>query len=474
MGRIVFSSEEAVAWNHEGQKTILVRTETSPEDIEGIVAAEGILTSRGGMTSHAAVVARGMGKCCVAGCAEAEVDDSKKQVRIYSQILNKGDWITLDGSTGQVFLGQVKTTQPELGSDFQVLMGWADKHRTLKIRTNAETPRDARIARDFGAEGIGLCRTEHMFFGVNRIDKIREMIMADHPEEREAALEQLLPIQREDFCEIFKAMRGLPVTIRLLDPPLHEFLPHTEQETAELAERLGGNARRLQQKVKSLRESNPMLGHRGCRLAITYPEIYKMQSRAIAEAVAHLTMEGETLVPEIMIPLVGTAGELSRLKKDVVEVVKKVQSETGAQFDYLVGSMIELPRAALTADQVAQHAQFFSFGTNDLTQTCLGISRDDAGRFLATYISEGLLPNDPFASIDVEGVGALVLKAVELGRQTRPDIKLGICGEHGGDPKSIQFFQGLGLDYVSCSPFRVPIARLAAAQSAIQQRHSTT
>ena len=454
VGRIVFSSEKAVAWSREGEKTILVRTETSPEDIEGMVAAEGILTSRGGMTSHAAVVARGMGKCCVAGCAEAEVDESQRQVHIHSHVLNEGDWVTLDGSTGEIFLGKVSTTRPELSGNFEVLMGLADKYRTLRVRTNVETPHDARVALDFGAEGIGLCRTEHMFFGTDRIDRIREMIMADHQEEREVALRKLLPIQRKDFCEIFKVMKGLPVTIRLLDPPLHEFLPHTERETVELAERLGRSAERLKKKMKSLRELNPMLGHRGCRLAITYPEIYQMQSRAIAEAVAHLTSEGETLVPEIMIPLVGTAGELERLRSDVVEVIKAVQLETETQFDYLVGTMIELPRAALTANRVAEHAQFFSFGTNDLTQTCLGISRDDAGHFLATYISENLLPNDPFASIDIEGVGKLVRTAVELGRQARPDIKLGICGEHGGDPESIQFFQEVGLDYISCSPFR--------------------
>ena len=374
VGRLVFSSEDAVAWSREGEKTILVRAETSPEDIEGMVAAEGILTLRGGMTSHAAVVARGMGKCCVVGCSDAEVDEDNKQVRTRSHILKEGDWVTLNGSTGKVFLGQIGTIQPELDGDFQRLMGLADKHRTLKVRTNAETPQDARTAYEFGAEGIGLCRTEHMFFGADRIDKIREMIMADHLEEREAALAKLLPIQRKDFYEIFKVMKGLPVTIRLLDPPLHEFLPHTQKEAAELAERLGERAEALWKRVKWLRELNPMLGHRGCRLAITYPEIYKMQSRAIAEAAAQLTSQGESLSPEIMIPFVATAKELERLTKDVVEVVQAVQSETGSSFDYLVGTMIELPRAALTAQKVAEQAKFFSFGTNDLTQTCLGLS----------------------------------------------------------------------------------------------------
>ncbi len=471
-GCVVFSSQEAVAWNREGKKVILVREETSPEDIEGMASSEGILTSRGGMTSHAAVVARGMGKCCIVGCSDVKVDCLKKQVHIGSHNLQEGDWITLDGSTGKVFLGQVKTTQPHLDSNFELLMKWADQQRSMKVRTNAETPQDAQVARDFGAEGIGLCRTEHMFFGANRIDRIREMIIADHSDEREKALAQLLPIQRQDFYEIFKVMEGLPVNIRLLDPPLHEFLPHTQEETNKLASSLGRSGEQLWRKIQSIREINPMLGHRGCRLAITYPEIYKMQCRAIAEAVAQLTLEGKTFVPEIMVPLVGTKGELERLRKDIIEVVEAVQLETKTSFNYLVGTMIELPRAALTADQLAEEADFFSFGTNDLTQTCLGISRDDAGRFLATYISENLFPSDPFASIDVEGVGELVRRAIQLGRQTRPHIKLGICGEHGGDPKSIRFFQEMGLDYISCSPFRIPIAKLAAAQSAIEARPS--
>ena len=469
VGRVVFSSEDAVAWSAEGQPTILVRVETSPEDIEGMAVSQGILTARGGMTSHAAVVARGMGRCCVAGCMDMEIHEKTKQVRFPSCVLSEGDWLTLDGSTGEIFKGQIRTVPSELGGDFEDLMKLADRYRSLKVRTNAETVQDIRVARRFGAEGIGLCRTEHMFFGKDRIDWMRKMILSESLEERELALKELLPIQRKDFCEIFKEMGGLPVTIRLLDPPLHEFLPHTKKDKEELAERLGWSEQKLQRKMRSINEVNPMLGHRGCRLGITCPEIYKMQSRALAQAVVELVGQGVDVAPEIMIPFVGVARELERIKRDVESVIREVQMESGVEFDYLVGTMIEIPRAALTADQVAGQAEFLSFGTNDLTQTCLGMSRDDAGRFLATYVSEKLLPCDPFASIDREGVGALIQKAVELGRGVRPNMKLGTCGEHGGDPESIYFFQDVGLDYVSCSPFRVPIAKLAAAQAVIRK-----
>jgi pyruvate,orthophosphate dikinase len=469
-GQIVFSSEDAVAWVEKGHKVILVRIETSPEDIEGMVKAQGVLTTRGGMTSHAAVVARGMGKCCVAGCGEIDVDYGKKELRVKGYVLNEGDKITLDGSTGEVFLGEVKTIEPELDQYFTRLMTLADQKRKLGVRANADTPHDAEVARKFGAEGIGLCRTEHMFFGADRIDVMRRMIMAETREERVEALNDLLPMQRSDFLGLFQAMKGLPVTIRLLDPPLHEFLPHSDSEAQELAQRLTMNVDKLRAKVRNLHEFNPMLGHRGCRLAITYPEIYQMQARAIAEAAVDMVKMGNSLVPEIMIPIVSAEGELKRLRTQVEGEVYRVQKETGVRFEFLVGTMIELPRAALLADKLAETAQFFSFGTNDLTQTTLGISRDDAGRFLATYVSEGIFESDPFQSIDQKGVGKLVETAVVLGQKTRNDIKLGICGEHGGDPASIQFFHKVGLNYVSCSPYRVPIARLAAAQAAIQQR----
>jgi pyruvate, orthophosphate dikinase len=469
-GQVVFTSEDAVTWAGQGKKTILVRIETSPEDIEGMVAAQGVLTTRGGMTSHAAVVARGMGKCCVAGCGDMDVDYRNRELRVKGFVIREGDMITLDGSTGEVFLGEVKTIEPKLDDYFKRIMQLADKHRRLGVRANADTPNDASVARGFGAEGIGLCRTEHMFFGADRIDVMRRMIMAENSEERVAALDQLLPMQRGDFVGLFEAMDGFPVTIRLLDPPLHEFLPHTEEEIQELAARLNWKPDRLRTKVRNLKEFNPMLGHRGCRLAITYPEIYRMQVRAIAEAAAELVGKGKKLSPEIMIPIVGTEGELKRLKAQAQEEVEKVLAQKKVKFSYTIGTMIELPRAALLADQLAEHAQFFSFGTNDLTQTTLGISRDDAGRFLATYVSEGILEADPFATIDQKGVGKLIETAVELGRRSRPDIKLGICGEHGGDPASIRYFHSVGLNYVSCSPYRVPIARLAAAQAAIQQR----
>jgi pyruvate,orthophosphate dikinase len=469
-GQIVFTSEEAVEWKEKGKKVILVRVETSPEDIAGMVASQGIFTTRGGMTSHAAVVARGMGKCCVAGCGEAEVDYHTETMRVKGYVLKKGDVITLDGSTGEVYLGEVKTIEPKLDGSFERIMKIADKVRRLKVRTNADTPKDAATARNFGAEGIGLCRTEHMFFGADRIDAVREMIFADNRMEREKSLAKLLPMQRSDFFELFKIMDGFPVTIRLLDPPLHEFIPHTDEEIKELAQRIGWDFDRLRLKAKSLHEFNPMLGHRGCRLGITYPEIYQMQVRAIAEAAAEIVKSGKTLVPEIMIPLVGVDKELEILRELTLKEVETVQKEKGVKFQYSIGTMIELPRAAVTADQIADYAEFFSFGTNDLTQTTLGLSRDDAGRFLGTYVSSGILPKDPFVSIDQKGVGTLVKMAVELGKRTRPNMKTGVCGEHGGDPESVEFFHSVGLDYVSCSPFRVPIARLAAARAAIQSR----
>lgn len=469
-GQIVFTSEEAVEWKEKGKKVILVRVETSPEDIAGMNAAQGILTTRGGMTSHAAVVARGMGKCCVAGCGEVEVDYAAKTMRVKGYVLKQGDVITLDGSAGEVYMGEVKTREPQMTPAFERIMKMADKIRRLKIRTNADTPKDAKTARQFGAEGIGLCRTEHMFFGPDRIDAVREMIIADNRADRETALAKILPMQRTDFKELFEIMKGYPVTIRLLDPPLHEFVPHTDSEIKEFSKRIKQDADSVKAKIQSLHEFNPMLGHRGCRLAITYPEIYRMQTRAIAEAACEVIKSGVQLVPEIMIPLVGVDKELEILRRLVIEEVEKVQKEKSQKFDYLVGTMIELPRAALTANLIADHADFFSFGTNDLTQTTLGLSRDDSGRFLGSYVSQGIFAKDPFVSIDQNGVGLLVKSAVDLGRQSKPDLKTGVCGEHGGDPDSIEFFNRVGLDYVSCSPYRVPIARLAAARAAIQNR----
>jgi len=469
-GQIVFTPEEAVELKEQGKKVILVRVETSPEDIAGMVAAQGIFTTRGGMTSHAAVVARGMGKCCVAGCSEVEVDYVTETMRVKGYNLKKGDIITLDGSTGEVYLGEVKTIEPKLDGAFDRIMKIADHMRRLKVRTNADTPKDAQTARSFGAEGIGLCRTEHMFFGADRIDAVREMIIADTKAEREKALVKLLPMQRDDFYQLFKIMDGHPVTIRLLDPPLHEFVPHSEEEIQELAKRINYDVNKLKNKVHALHEFNPMLGHRGCRLAVTYPEIYEMQSRAIAEAAAQLTKEGFKLVPEIMIPLIATAKELEMLRAQTVQIVETVQKETKTKFEYLVGTMIELPRAAVTAHEVARHADFFSFGTNDLTQTTLGLSRDDAGRFLGSYVSQGIFAKDPFVSIDQVGVGTLVKTGVDLGRQTKGNLKVGVCGEHGGDPDSIEFFENVGLDYVSCSPYRVPIARLAAAKAFLKKK----
>lgn len=469
-GALVFTPEEAVQMKELGKKVILARVETSPEDIAGMVAAVGILTSRGGMTSHAAVVARGMGKCCVAGCSDIEIDYKQEQLRVKGYLLNKGDLITLDGATGEVYLGEVKTIEPKLDHVFERLMKMADSVRRLKVRTNADTPKDARIARDFGAEGIGLCRTEHMFFGADRIDAMREMIITDTQSERELALNKLLPMQRDDFYQLFKIMNGYPVTIRLLDPPLHEFVPHTENEIQELAKRIKYNPDRLRAKIHSLHEFNPMLGHRGCRLAVTYPEIYRMQARAIAEAAAKLVQEGMKLVPEIMIPLIATEKELQIIRQLTVETVETVISETKTKFEYLVGTMIELPRAAITAHEIARQADFFSFGTNDLTQTTLGLSRDDSSRFLGSYVGQGIFAKDPFVSIDQLGVGLLVKTGVDLGRQTKGNLKVGVCGEHGGDPDSIEFFENVGLDYVSCSPYRVPIARLAAARASLKRK----
>ena len=465
-GEIVFTSEEAEALKGEGRRVILVRIETSPEDIHGMHAAEGILTTRGGMTSHAAVVARGMGKPCVSGAGSLRVDPRAGTITAMGVTLKKGDVITIDGGNGQVLKGAVPMLQPELSGDFGTLMEWADALRRMKVRANAETPADARMARSFGAEGIGLCRTEHMFFNGDRIVTMREMILADSEDGRRAALAKLLPMQRSDFVELFEIMNGLPVTIRLLDPPLHEFLPKTDEEIEEVANVMKIEARRLRGRIETLHEFNPMLGHRGCRLAITYPEIAEMQARAIFEAaVVAAKSTGAPVVPEIMVPLVGLKKELDFVKARIDHIAQEVMKEAGVTIDYLVGTMIELPRAAIRADAIAETAEFFSFGTNDLTQTTFGISRDDAAAFLGPYQQKGIIEKDPFVSIDVAGVGALVEMAAEKGRASRPGIKLGICGEHGGDPDSIAFCEKTGLDYVSCSPFRVPIARLAAAQA---------
>jgi pyruvate,orthophosphate dikinase len=467
-GEIVLDSDEAEAAKAAGRKVILVRVETSPEDIHGMHAAEGILTARGGMTSHAAVVARGMGKPCVSGAGMLKVDMAAGTVSAPGIMLKKGDFITIDGSTGQVLMGQVKMIEPEMSGEFGTLMGWADGVRRMAVRANAETPLDARTARNFGAEGIGLCRTEHMFFEGERIVAVREMILADDAKGRRAALAKLLPMQRADFVELFTIMQGLPVTIRLLDPPLHEFLPNTEEEIAEVALAMGTSPEKLRARALELHEFNPMLGFRGCRLAVAYPEIAEMQARAIFEAAIEAAKRtGEAVIPEVMVPLVMTKPELDLVKARIDAMAKAVMVETGASFTYQVGTMIELPRAALRAAEIAESAEFFSFGTNDLTQTTLGISRDDAASFLGTYTAGGLLPADPFVTLDQEGVGELVKLAVERGRKTRPSLKLGICGEHGGDPASISFCEGVGLDYVSCSPYRVPIARLAAAQASI-------
>jgi pyruvate,orthophosphate dikinase len=469
-GAVVFSADEAEARAAKGEAVILVRIETSPEDIHGMHAAKGILTTRGGMTSHAAVVARGMGRACVAGAGDLRIDYKAGTITVREHVVKAGDTITINGSTGEVMLGEVPTIQPELSGDFATLMEWADEVRTMGVRANADTPLDAKTARRFGAEGIGLCRTEHMFFDEDRIIAVREMILADDAEGRRKALAKILPMQRQDFIEIFRIMKGLPVTIRLLDPPLHEFLPKTDKEMQELVGATGRDLATIRHRAHALHEANPMLGHRGCRLAITGPEIYEMQARAIFEAAAAVIKEtGETVEPEIMIPLIATKKELDILKAMIDRIGAEVAKETGVTVPYLVGTMIELPRAVLRAGEIAETAEFFSFGTNDLTQTCFGLSRDDAGSFLGAYQKAGILEHDPFMTIDREGVGELMKIGAERGRQTRKTLKLGICGEHGGDPASVRFCQEVGLDYVSCSPYRVPIARLAAAQAALSR-----
>jgi len=468
-GQIVLSADKAEEMAASGHQVILVRLETSPEDIHGMHAAAGILTARGGMTSHAAVVARGMGRACVSGAGDLRFDEVSGKVFIQDAELAEGDVITIDGSSGEVYLGSVATVQPRMSGAFGTIMEWADGRRRMAVRTNAETPADARVAVGFGAEGIGLCRTEHMFFDQDRIVAMRQMIMAADTEGREAALAKLLPMQRQDFEELFEIMAGLPVTIRLLDPPLHEFLPHSAEELADVASAAGVSTETARQRALKLAESNPMLGHRGCRLAITYPEICRMQARAIFEAACAVAKTAEKApVPEVMVPLAATAKEVAICKAIIDEEAAAVMQETGQTVEYLVGTMVELPRAAIRANDLASEAEFFSFGTNDLTQTALGISRDDAGAFLHDYTDAEIYATDPFVSIDRDGVGALVRMGVELGRQQRPDIKLGICGEHGGDAASITFFEEVGLDYVSCSPFRVPAARLASAQAAIR------
>ena len=474
VGKVVFSADEAVEMAEKGEKVILVRIETSPEDIHGMKAAEGILTARGGMTSHAAVVARGMGRCCVAGCGALQIDYTKGIFRVDSGgrkiEIKEGDVISIDGSTGEVMLGSVPVVEGKLDDDFAELMGWVDEARRLKVRTNADTPFDAEVARKFGAEGIGLCRTEHMFFEPDRILAVREMILADSEEGRRAALAKILPMQRQDFEGIFRAMDGLPVTIRLLDPPLHEFLPHTAEEIEEVASSLGVSAAIISQRNQEVAEFNPMLGHRGCRLAITFPEIYETQVRAVIEAACNVRAQGTDAIPEIMVPIVGIEAELKRMRALVVETAEAVLAEKGTKIDYTVGTMIELPRACVIADEIAQNADFFSFGTNDLTQTTYGISRDDSGHFLPEYVNQGVIEVDPFVRLDQEGVGALMRLGIGKGRSVKSDLKIGICGEHGGDPSSVEFCHREGLDYVSCSPYRVPIARVAAAQAALRDK----
>ncbi len=485
-GKVVFNAEDAEAWASRGEKVILVRIETSPEDIRGMNAAQGILTSRGGMTSHAALVARQMGKVCVAGCGELDIDYKNKSIFVKGKTIKEGDYISIDGTTGEVFIGEIKTIPSEIlrvlidktlkpeksqvYQDFALLMSWADEVRRLGIRTNADEPGQAAVAVAFGAEGIGLCRTEHMFFEGNRIDAVREMILADDLQGRKKALKKLLPMQKKDFIGIFKVMKGLPVTIRTLDPPLHEFLPHTEKDIKALAEKTNIPYEKLSAKVSSLHEANPMLGHRGCRLGIVFPEITEMQAQAIFEAACEVKKKGIDVKPEIMIPLVGIISELSRQKDVVVEVANRVTKKYGVEIDYKIGTMIEIPRAAITADEIAKEAEFFSFGTNDLTQTTLGMSRDDAGKFLRYYVENGIYAYDPFQRIDEEGVGKLMKMGVDLGRKTRKDLKIGICGEHGGEPNSVEFCHKIGLNYVSCSPYRVTLAKLAAARAAIKEK----
>ena len=468
-GKVVFTSDDAERLNASMQNTILVRVETSPEDIHGMHAAKGILTARGGMTSHAAVVARGMGRPCVSGSSEIEIDYEKKLFKVQDREIKEGDLITIDGSTGRIILGEVKTVKPEISGEFSKLMNWADNYRKLKIRTNSETPLDSKTARDFGAEGIGLCRTEHMFFDEERILSVREMILSKTKDDRLLALSKLLPHQKKDFIDIFKIMNGLPVTVRLLDPPLHEFLPRTDKEIGEVASSLNIPIKELKVRITELHEQNPMLGHRGCRLGISFPEIYEMQCRAIFEALVQCKKQKvKSIIPEIMIPLVSTEAEIKIMKDLVIRTAKQVESEKKIKLNFLVGTMIELPRAAIKANDIAKHAEFFSFGTNDLTQTTFGISRDDSGKFLNDYIENKIFDIDPFVSID-EGVGDLIEIASEKGRMQNKKIKLGICGEHGGDPKSIELCAKIGLNYVSCSPYRVPVARLAAAQAQLKK-----
>jgi len=467
-GQIVFFAESAEEWAIEGKKVILVRVETSPEDLRGMNVAQGILTARGGMTSHAAVVARGMGKCCVSGAGTVVIDYKAKTMIANGKTFNEGDWISLNGSTGEVYEGKIDTQEAELSGDFSKLMAICDKHTRMHVRTNADTPKDARVARNFGAQGIGLCRTEHMFFEGDRIKAMREMILAENLEGRKKALEKILPYQREDFEGIFEAMNGFPVTVRLLDPPLHEFVPHEEENQAEMATEMGISAAVVKNRVDSLHEFNPMLGHRGCRLGITYPEITEMQTRAIIEAALNLKAKGLDAKPEIMIPLIGTLAEFENQESIIRATAEKVFAERNDKIDYMVGTMIEIPRAALTADKIAGKAEFFSFGTNDLTQMTFGYSRDDAGKFLPEYLDRNILKNDPFQILDQEGVGQLVEMGTSKGRSTRPNLKVGICGEHGGEPNSVMFCNKVGMNYVSCSPFRVPIARVAAAQSSVE------
>ena len=469
-GKVVFTAEDAKAWNARGEKVVLVRLETSPEDIEGMKAAQGILTVRGGMTSHAAVVARGMGICCVSGCSEIAMDEENKKFTLAGKTYHEGDYISIDGSTGNIYEGIIPTVDASISGTFGRIMGWADKYRKLKVRTNADTPADAKKARELGAEGIGLCRTEHMFFGGNRIDAFREMICSDTVEEREAALEKILPMQQGDFEELYEALEGNPVTIRFLDPPLHEFVPTDEEDIKKLAEAQGKSVERIKEIIDSLHEFNPMMGHRGCRLAVTYPEIAKMQTSAVIRAAINVKKNHPdwNIEPEIMIPLVGDVKELKYVKDIVTKTADAEIADAGAELKYEVGTMIEIPRAALLADQIATEAEFFCFGTNDLTQMTYGFSRDDAGKFLDAYYDAKIFENDPFAKLDQAGVGKLMKMAIELGKPVRPELHVGICGEHGGDPSSVEFCHKIGLDYVSCSPFRVPIARLSAAQAAIK------
>jgi len=469
-GAVYFTAQDAKQAVENGEKVILVRQETSPEDIEGMVVAEGILTARGGMTSHAAVVARGMGKCCVAGCSDIRVDESSKVIRTMHNEIHEGEQISINGSTGKVYFGQIKKQQAELTGNFKLFMDWADELRRVKVRTNADTPKDAKQGFEFGAEGIGLCRTEHMFFDENRIMIVRSMILAEDMEKRKEALDKILPLQRKDFYGIFKAMQGRPVTIRLLDPPLHEFLPVKDKDIQEVADLLHVQMQDLKDIIRDLHEVNPMMGHRGCRLGVTYPEIYRMQTRAIMEAALQIVAEGETVQPEIMIPLIGDLKELEYCKGEMYDEIVRVFEEKGMQIPFNIGTMIEIPRAALLADEIATQADFFSFGTNDLTQMTFGFSRDDSGKFIHHYQEKGILNTSPFEKLDQKGVGKLVKMAVELGRKANPNIHLGVCGEHGGEPSSVDFFSRIGLDYVSCSPYRVPIARLSAAQSAVREK----